>query len=40
MNITKLNKQLEDHIKQQLADTADYLYREIDNVLGKHLTYK
>ena len=33
MNITKLNKQLEDHIQQQLADTADYLYKEIDNVL-------
>ena len=29
MNITKLNKQLEAHIKQELLDTAD----EIDNVL-------
>ena len=34
MNINKLNKQLEDHIQQQIADTADYLYKEIDNVLG------
>jgi len=33
MNITKLNKQLEAHIKQELLDTADYLYKEIDNVL-------
>ena len=33
MNITQLNKQLEDHIKQQLADTVDYLYGEISNVL-------
>lgn len=34
MTITKLNKQLEAHIKQQLLDTADYLYKELDNVLG------
>ena len=33
MNITKLNKQLEAHIKQELLETADYLYKEIDNVL-------
>ena len=33
MNITKLNKQLEAHIKQELLDTAHYLYKEIDNVL-------
>ena len=33
MNITKLNKYLEDHIKQQLLDTTDYLHREINNVL-------
>ncbi|WP_236870635.1 hypothetical protein [Candidatus Bandiella numerosa] len=36
MNITKLNKQLEAHIKQELLDTADYLYKEIDNVLELH----
>ena len=32
MNITKLNKQLEDHIKQHLFDAGDYLREEIDNI--------
>ena len=34
MNITKLNKQLKAHIKQEISERAGYLYRELDNIIG------
>ena len=40
MNISKLNKQLEDHIKQQIFDAGDYLREEIYSCIHSYYDHQ